>query len=144
MRLVSLFLIIVFLVLLGKGVFGYSLVVPFIFAFVFAMQAKLSFFVAFLSGVIMGLVAGTNLGRESLALVISAGVIQLYARRFSAKHVAFFVGFTGIGSVIYSLVVGRSFGVFGVLIDMVMVIIFLPVVLWWKRVFLSEDIVLRI
>lgn len=132
------------LAILGKSLIGYSLVVPIIIAASFKISSERSFLLAFVSGLIVSLVDGSMLGRESLGLLLASGLIHLYGQRFSKRHWAFTLVFAALGSLIYSLVVGRYIRLSRTVLDAVIVGIVLPLVSWWWNRFYSRTIVLKI
>jgi cell shape-determining protein MreD len=132
------------LAIIGKSMIGYSLVVPLVIAISFKVSAERSLFVAFLSGLIVSLVEGSALGRESFGLLLASGLIHLYGQRFSRRHWAFTLVFAALGSLIYSVVVGRYILLVRTILDALLVGLALPVVSWWKNRFFSEEIVLKI
>lgn len=131
------------LAIISKSV-GLSLVAPLIFVLAFQAPAAIGFGVAFFGGLILSLVGGTRLGLESAGLLLAAGLIGLYRRRFSSGHWIFFVVFAVLGSLVYSIVTDRNITPGGVVADVGLVFLFRPLVYFWLKRFYSETIVLRI
>lgn len=138
------FLFVLSLALIGKSMVGFLLVLPFVMAFAFRFEAHKSFLMAFFSGILMSIVDGSVLGRESLGMLLAAGLIHLYGRRFSSRHWIYFIVFAGLGSVLYDLVNGNFNSVWRLLIRIVMVLIFIPVISYLKERFFSEKIILKV
>jgi hypothetical protein len=132
------------LAFLGKSVFGYSLVLPFVIAFSFKMTAEESFLNAFIAGVILSLIHGSVLGLESLGLLLASGLIHLYQRRLSRKHWLFYLLFAGLGSVLYSLIVGRYLTGSVILLDVILIFLMLQFIFRLKEKFFSDSIILKV
>lgn len=137
-------MIVVIAALIGKGIIGYSLILPLVLAYSFRMKFEEALKLAFASGIAEGLVRGNLLGRESLGLLLAVGLIHLYERRFSSRHWLYYGIFAGLGSLAYSLVVGRRILATGVLIDVLLVFVMLRLVLKFKEKFFSDAIVLKV
>lgn len=137
-------LTILILALIGKSIFGYSLILPFVLAFSFIMPAEVSFLIAFIAGVILSFINGSLVGRESLGLLLASGFIHLYERRFSAKHWIFYIVFAGLGSGVYSLVVGRHLTLLSVVLDILLMLVMLQLVRKLKEKYFSDAIILKI
>ena len=129
----GLFVLSVLLAILGKSIFGYSLVTPFVLAVSFRSSPQRSFLFAFVSGLVVSFVYGTPVGRESLALLFASGLIHLYGGRFSSRHWAFTLIFAGLGSLLYSLLRGRTLRLEIMAVDIVLVGIALPLIRWWQE-----------
>lgn len=138
----SLFILI--LTLLGKSFLGFSLILPLVLAGGFQLAPQESFLLAFATGVLVSLVDGSPLGRESLGFLLAVGFIQLYGRRFSSRHWAFTLVFAGLGSLIATLVTGKTLSVGKLAADIVLVMAFLPLVGWWRERFREGKIFLRV
>src|SRR3989337_398680 len=111
----------VLLAILGKSIFGYLLVTPFVLAVSFRSSPQRSF------------LFGTPVGRESLALLFASGLIHMYGGRFSSRHWAFTLIFAGLGSLLYSLLRGRTLRLEIMAVDIVLVGIALPLIRWWQE-----------
>lgn len=144
MGLLIAFVTVLVLALVGKSLTGFSLVTPLVLAVSFKSSAERSFFIAFISGIVVSLVNGSALGRESLSLVLASFAIHLYKRRFSGRHWAFTLVFAALGSVVYSWVSGRSILVSTVALDVLLVGLGLPLAGWWQERFYSDSIMLKI
>lgn len=129
---------------LGKSLIGYSLVTPLVLAVSFKTDAQRSFLVAFLAGLGVSLTGSTLLGRESLGLVLAAAMIHLYGGRFSRRHWAFTFFFAGLGSIIITVVAGRTFLLGSALVDAVLSLLFLPLVGFWQELFFAESMRLKV
>lgn len=138
------FTFIIFLALVGKSLVGFSLILPLILAISFKTPSLQSFFLAFFSGLVASFMGGSILGRESLGLLLASGLVYLYGRRFSSRHFLFTLVFAGLGSLVYSVVVGRHIRLIGVGIDAVLVALTLPIVVWWREKFFQESIVIKV
>lgn len=138
------FVTVLILALIGKSLVGFSLVMPLVLAASFKLSAERSFLMAFLSGLVVSLVDGSRLGRESLGLLLASSLVHLYGRRFSRKHWGFTLVFAASGSLVYSLVVGRYILWSRIVIDTAIVGLSLPLVAWWKERFYSDSIILKI
>jgi hypothetical protein len=138
------FIAISVLTLIGKSLVGFSLVLPLVIAVSFKVSSERSFFIAFLGGLIVSLVEGSALGRESFGLILASGLVHLYCQRFSRRHWAFTLVFAGLGSLIYSLVVGRNILFLRIVVDAALVVLSLPLVSLWRRRFFSDAIVLKV
>src|SRR3990170_4367447 len=120
----------VLLAILGKSILGYLLVTPFVLAVSFRSSPQRSFLFAFVSGLVVSFVYGTPVGRESLALLFASGLIHMYGGRFFSRHWAFTLIFAGLGSLLYSLLRGRTLRLEIMAVDIVLVGIALPLIRW--------------
>ncbi|OGY18206.1 MAG: hypothetical protein A2900_05075 [Candidatus Chisholmbacteria bacterium RIFCSPLOWO2_01_FULL_50_28] len=137
-------LTVLFLAILGKSAFGLSLVMPLTLAISFQLDARKSFFTAFVGGLVLSLVEGSPLGRESLALLCAAGFLHAYGRRFSSKHWFFFVVFAVLGSLIYLGIAGRRIGFWVVASEALLVVMFLFAVRGIRERLFSDAITLKV
>lgn len=128
----------------SKSVLGFSLVLAFLLAIAFRFEERDTFIFAFVGGLIVSLVNGTVLGKESLGLLLASGLIYLYGRRFSVKNWLYFSVFVGIGSVVYNLIVGRVFSFWKVILDVVLALVFLRLVSVIQKKYFSKSIVLKV
>lgn len=130
--------------LIEQGFVSFSLLLPLVLAVSICFPPEESFILAFSAGLVASLVGGTMLGRESLALLTASGIVHLYARRFSERHLIFAVLFSSLGAIGYFLIAGRQFNLLVLLAELVFTILILTVVRWWKEKYADREIVLKL
>ena len=130
--------------LVGKGILGYTLLLPFVLAYSFKVKIEESQVVAIVSGVVQSLLMGSLLGRESLGFLLAVGLIHLYERRFSSKHWLFLVIFAALGSLVYSLISGRNPTFTTVILDVICMLLILQIVMKLREKFGSDNLILKV
>lgn len=103
------FFILAFLALIQTTLFPFPFFFPLFLALTVYSHPKESFWLAFGSGVFLDLFAGTALGRSSLALLLIAGLVNAYKRRYFTTHPAYTLSLSFVGFLVFNFLVGRPF-----------------------------------
>ena len=144
MGYIVLIVIITFLALIGKGILGFTPVLALLLALTFVLNCEVGLAMGFFSGILLSILSGALLGQESLALILAMSLLYLYNRRFSKQHLLYLALFSGLGSIIYSIILGREITLGRLLVDILLVFIFLPMVKSIDEHFFRQTIVLKL
>ncbi len=137
-------LIVFFLALISGSFLSFPVVLPFLLSLSLHVPAGVGLPLAFGSGLLMSFFSGTLIGRESLGFLIAMGILYLYSRRFSRHHVLYTVGFSALGSVLYTILVGKQVSAAGIFIDVVLVFVYIPVVTRLRDRYFIDTQILKI
>lgn len=132
------------LALAGKSILGFTPVLALHLALSNVLPSEIGLAIGFFSGILLSILDGNMIGQDSLGLILAMGVLYSYRRKFSQKHFIYSAVFSGVGSVVYSLVAGRELLFSKIAVDVVLVFLFLPILRSWQQRFFSEGIVLKL
>lgn len=100
----SWFLVLILLIIVQTTIFSFPIFFPLLLALYVNLPPKDGFWLAFGSGAALDLFAGTALGRSSLALLLVAGLVNAYKRRYFSTHPAYTFSLTFVGFLVFDFI----------------------------------------
>lgn len=102
------FLILLLLIIIQTTIFSFPFFFPLFLVLAVFWPPQEGFLLAFSSGFALDLFAGTDLGRGSLALLLVAGLVNAYKKRYFSTHPAYTLTLAFVGFLLFNFLVGRQ------------------------------------
>lgn len=135
------FLILVLLIIVQTTLFPFPFFFPLLLALTVFSAPKDGFWLAFGTGLVLDLFAGTPLGRSSLALLLIAGLVNAYKRRYFTTHPAYTFFLALISVLVFDFLTGRPFSL---LTSLVVAFLALPAGFLVRRFSQDDEVRLRL
>lgn len=143
MKYLLVFLLALTLALIGKSLLGITLIFAFVASVALQLETKESLIIAFGSGIAASVINNSILGRESLGLLVSAGLIQVFKQRVT-KYWIFMVMIVILASVMNRMILGKELLLKDVLADGILTLVLTVLAKEIRRKLFSDQIVVKI
>jgi hypothetical protein len=132
------------LALAGKGFFGFSIILPFMMATAYSFDPSFGLALGFCSGLLLSVLYGTLMGRESIGFLAVMGMFYFSSSRLGGKQIWYLLLFSIIGSTTYALLAGYELSLNRIVREVVFFFLFLPLVARLKSKYFSQEISLKL